>query len=146
MRIVAPISKNLVSKAKFAKKLTFLCGDYTPFPSKSFKSETTSFNFSPESFKSLDIQLWEVGAKKNIKQKKKHWYQKILFSKVKFSQKTNFVLRGNFTTFICNFFFYLRPLPFITFPQGFWISKNVDLRLWEVGAKRCLNGTSQVNR
>ena len=42
--------------------------DFTPFISKSFKSETTSFHyFSPkdsESLNFLDIRFWEVGAKR----------------------------------------------------------------------------------
>ena len=35
---------------------------------------------------------------------------------------------------------------FITFLQGFQIFKILDIRLWEIGAKRRLNGTSKVNR
>ena len=31
----------------------------------------------------------------------------------------------------------LRPILSITFPQGFWKSKNLDIGLLEVGAKRC---------
>ena len=41
----------------------------------------------------------------------------------------------------------VQMLDHITFPKGFQISKYIlDIRLWEVGAKRPLNGTSKVNR
>ena len=39
----------------------------------------------------------------------------------------------------------MRPLIPNTFPQGFRITKVLDIRLWEVRAKRRLNGTSKVN-
>ena len=39
----------------------------------------------------------------------------------------------------------MRPFLSTTFPQGIQILKILDIRLWEVGAKRRLNGTSKVN-
>ena len=40
---------------------------------------------------------------------------------------------------------HLRPLLFITFPQGFRKSKKLDIGLWEVGAKRPLNGVRNTD-
>ena len=40
----------------------------------------------------------------------------------------------------------LRPLLSITFPMDSKSLEFLDVRLWEVGAKRFLNGTSKVNR
>ena len=58
----------------------------------------------------------------------------------KFSQKKMAIL-DHFQKKCSN----LRPLFSITFPQGFWIFKNIGHSTWEVEAKRRLNSTSKVN-
>ena len=74
MRIVAPIPKNLASKAKFATKKT-MRGDLAPFMSKSFTIWDHFFLllFPKDSkyLKSLDIWIWEVGAKRPLNGVKK---------------------------------------------------------------------------
>ena len=67
-----------------------------------------------------------------------------MFCKAKSEEKKTFFAR-RFLTIFKQKCFNLRPLLFITFPQGFRISKNMEQRLREVGGKRRLNGTSKVN-
>ena len=69
--------KILLSKAKFAKKQFFCCTAILhPLLEKLFKSETTFSLLFPKDFESLkilDIQLWEVGAKRRLKRYIKKW-------------------------------------------------------------------------
>ena len=65
MRIVAPIVSR---KEKFNEKLTFFARFFTHFISKSFQIWDHFFPLlllkDSENLKSLDIELWEVGAKR----------------------------------------------------------------------------------
>ena len=73
----------------------------------------------------------------------KQGFQHVLYSKI--SKKTNFfcaAILDNFQTKM----FKSETTSFHYFPQGFRISKILDIQLREVGAKRRLNGTSKVNR
>ena len=79
------------------KKLFFLCvAILDHFPTKMFKSETTSFHyFSPkdsESLKILDIRLREVGAKRPLKKTENRRRPKKL-------KKKTFFLRGDLRQF-----------------------------------------------
>ena len=68
-----------------------------------------------------------------------------MFCKVKSALKKNFFLHGDFRPLpnqnvqIWDYFFAL------LFPKDSESLKILDIRLWEVGAKRRLNGTSKVN-
>ena len=64
----------------------------------------------------------------------KRGFQHVLYGKISKNQTTSEEKCLN-----------LRPLLYITFPQGFRISKILDIQLREVGAKRDLNGPSKVN-
>ena len=68
--------KILLSKAKFAKKKSFfLRGDFTPFISKVFQSETTSFHFFPQRFwisKNFRHPTSQSGGKKTFKRHPKN--------------------------------------------------------------------------
>ena len=60
-----------------------------------------------------------------------------MFWKAKSAKKNNFILRGDFRQL---------PLLPLLFPKVSESLKILDIRLWKVGAKRRLNGTSKVNR
>ena len=90
--------KNHASKAKFAKKQTFLCGDLKPFSIKSFQiwdqSEPPLF-FPKDSgnLTILEIRLWELGAERRWNGVNK-WKNPINY----------FFCRGNFTPFMSKSF------------------------------------------
>ena len=65
--------------------------------------------------------------------------KKILLSKAKFAQKQTFFGATISHLLLYHFF----PL---LFPKDSKSLKILDIRLQEVGAKRCLSGTSKVNR
>ena len=91
-----------------------------------------------ESLKILDIWLREVGSKRPLKKTENRRRPR----KVK---KKTFFLGGDFRQFsnknvhIWDHFFSL------LFPKNSESLKILDIQLWEVGAKRHLNGTSKVN-
>ena len=57
--------------ARFAEKQTFFCSGFTPFMSKCFQIRDhffpVLFSEDSENVKSVDIGLWEVGAKRCLK-------------------------------------------------------------------------------
>ena len=67
-----------------------------------------------------------------------------MFCKAK-SAKKNFFFSRRFLTILKQKCSNLRPLLSTTFPQGFWISKNIGHPTSGSGAKRRLNDTSKVN-
>ena len=89
-----------------------------------------------ESLKILDIRLWEGGVKNTVKR----------YLKSEKVRENNFFLRGDFRQFsnktihIWDHFF---PL---LFPKDSESLKKLDIRLWEVGAKRPSKGTSKVKK
>ena len=88
-----------------------------------------------ESLKILDIQLWEVGAKRPLNGTSK-------VKKIEEEKK----LHGNFRQFSNkNVHIWDHFVPFFS-PKDSESLKILDIWLWEVGAKRRLNGTSKVNR
>ena len=69
-------------------------------------------------------------------------------SKAKFAKiNTFFFLRSNFTRTLYEQNFQIRDhfFPFL-FSKDSEYQKSLDIGLWEVGAKKHLNGTSKVNR
>ena len=102
---------------------------------------------------SLDIGLLEVVVKRPLNGVRNNNTKKILLSKAKFAQKQTFFARRFYIEFIVNIWktsikksillrqFYtlynqkfsnLRPLLFITLPQGFWKSKKIGH--WTLGS------------
>ena len=123
MRIVAPIPKNPASKAKFVKNIFFCLANFTHFMSKSIQildhffplvfPQDSFISFSPRNLKSLDIGLWEVGAKICLNGVNKgEKIPKQLFAPRRF--QTIFEQKS----------LHLRPLLSITFSQEFPIFKN----------------------
>ena len=51
-------------------------------------------------------------------------------------------MRGNFTPFVSKSF-QIFPL---LFPKGYENPKSLDIGLWKVGAKRCLNGVNKCKK
>ena len=92
-----------------------------------------------KNLKSLDIGLWEFGGGGTVKRSEKHRYQKILLSKAKLAQKQTFLL-GNFTPFDSKRFKIWDLFFLLLFPKDSKNLKSLDIGLWEVGAKRPLNG------
>ena len=69
-----------------------------------------------------------------------------MFCKAKSAHKKTFFLPGNFRPLTNkNVLIWGHFIPSL-FPKDSESLKILDIRLWEVGAKRCLNGTSKVNR
>ena len=66
-------------------------------------------------------------------------------SKAKFVYDQKKIARRFFTLFEQKYS-NLRSLLSISFPQGIWISKILDIQIREVREKRRLNGTSKVNK
>ena len=70
MRMVAPIPEILLVRQNSPKNDLFLCGNFTPFISKSFQIWDhffpLLFHKNSKNLKSLDIWLREVGAKKRL--------------------------------------------------------------------------------
>ena len=117
-------------KAKSAKKNNiFLRGDFRPLPNKNVQMLDHLFPLlfpkDSESLKILDIQLWEVGAKRPLNGT----------SKVK---KKTFFFAPRLQTIFKQKCSYLRPLLSITFPQGFRISKNIGHPTSGRGGKKTL--------
>ena len=122
------------------KKTIFLLGDFRPLPNRNVQMLDHFFPLlfpkDSESLKILDIQLWEMGAKRPLKGT----------SKVKNEREKNFFLRGNFRQFsnknvpIWDHFF-----PFL-FPKDSESLKILDIRLRKVGAKRQLKKTKNRRR
>ena len=105
-----------------------------------FKSETTcsqSFPKDSKNLKCLDIGLGKVGTKRLLNGVNK-WERKK-------SVKT-FFCRGNFTRFMSQSFQIWGHFFSLLFPKDFEDLKNLDIGLWEVGAKRCLNSVNKVWR
>ena len=77
----------------------------------------------------MDIGLYKVGTKRRLNGVSR-WkkYFKIFFR------------RGNFTPFMSKIFQILDHFFPLLFPKGSKNQKSLDIRLWEVGAKRPLNG------
>ena len=121
MQIVVP-----ANKAKFSEKLNFFVhGNFTLFISKSFQilSHFFALLFPKDSknLKFLNCGLWEVGTKRRLNGVNK-WRGK--------KSVKNFFCCGNFTPIMSNFFSNLWTLLYITFPQGFWKSKNFG-QIWD---------------
>ena len=86
----------------------------------------------------LNIFVWKwskIAAQKKFKQSEK-----------KKNKKLYFFLPLRFYTLYKQKFSNLRQILSITFPQGFRISKILDIGLWEVGAKRPINGVRKCDR
>ena len=125
---VAPIKKNPASKAKFTKKL-FLCGNFTPFMSKSFQiwDHFFSLHFLKDSKNPKSMDIWF-----------RKWGQKIVLTEWTNEKKSvkNFFCRGNFTPLmstsfqIWDFFF-----PLLS-PKDSKNIKSLDTGPREVGAKK----------
>ena len=134
MRIVAPIhtKKILLVRQNSQKKLFFWRGNFTHFLSKSFQIWDYLFPLlfpnDPENLTSLDIRLYEVGAKRRLNGVKK-W---------KKSVKKNSSPR-RFYTFYEQKFSNLRPLLSFTFPQGFQKSKEFGHWISGSGDKKTVN-------
>ena len=110
--------------------------DLTPFMSKSIQIWDHSFPFLPKyskNLKSLDIGLQELGAKRRLNGVNK-WKKSV---KKTFSGAS---IQDHFGGKCLN----LRPLFPLLLPQGFRISKNLDIKLPEVGTKICLNNTKKI--
>ena len=83
---------------------------------------------------------WTLGSG-GKKRSEKHFYQKILLSTAKFvQQKKNC---GDFTPFISKSFQIWDHVFQLLFPKDSKSLTILDIPLLEVGAKRCLNGTSK---
>ena len=119
------------------KKLFFARRFLTIFKQKcSNMRPLLSITFPYESLKILDIPLREVGAKRPLNGT----------SKVKKVKKKKLFLARRFRTIFKQKCSYMRPILSILFPKDSESLKILDIRRWEVGAKRPLNGTSKVNR
>ena len=124
----------LLLRQNSLKKQTFFCAAiFHPLWAKVLKSETISFPyFSPKDSKnltSLDIELWELGAKRGLNRVYK-WKE---IPKKLFSPRRIYTL---YEQKLSN----LRQLLFITFPQGFRKSKQFGHWPLESGGKRPVNG------
>ena len=119
----------------------FCCGDFRSFLGKNVQIWDHFFPLlfpkDSESLKMLDIRLWEVGAKRRLNSTskvnkwKKKIHKKTLIAAAILHHFWAKMLKSENTSFYF-------------FPQGFRILTFLDIWLWEVGAKRCLNGTSKV--
>ena len=69
-----------------------------------------------------------------------------MFCKAKSPKKRRKTLRGDFRPLFKKNVKMLDHFFPLLFPKDFESLKILDIRLWEVGAKRPLNGTSKVNR
>ena len=127
----------------------FCRGNFTPFMSKSFQIWGHFLLLlcpkDSENLKSLNIWLREVRSKSPVNEVRNTDAKKILLSKAKFAHKITLFLRSDFTPFICKSFKIWDHFYLLLFPKDSESLKNLDIRLGEVGAKRCLNGTSKVN-
>ena len=93
--------KNMFKRSEQVKKIckkNFCChGNFTPFMSKNFQIWDHFFPLlfpkGSKNLKSLDIQLWEVGAKRPLNGVRNNNIKKILLSKAKFAQKQTFFAR-----------------------------------------------------
>ena len=138
MRIVAPISKNPASKAKFVKNLTFFYAAILhPLWAKVFKSETTTLSF-PQGFrKSKKLGHWTLGNGAIRRLKEVNKGEKKVCKKL--------FRRGNFRPFLSkNVHIWHHFFPLI-FPKDSKSLQILNIQFWKVGAKRRLNGTSKVN-
>ena len=93
------------------------------------------FPKASENLKSLDIGRQEVGAKRRLNGVNKRRRKKLIF-----------FCCGNLRSFFSKnvqIWDHLFPL---LFTKDFESLKNVDIQLWEVGATRRFNGTSEVNK
>ena len=118
-----------------------LRGNFTTFMCKTFQIWDHFFPFlfpkDSEILKSLDIGLWEGRAKRRFN-KVNQW---------KKNQWIFFLPRRLYNLYLKKFVFLnLRPLFSITFPQWFWKSKNLDIGLQEVGAKRRLKEVRKCDK
>ena len=125
---------------KSEDKTFFLRGDFRQFSNKNFHNWDHFFSLlfpkDSESLKILDIRLREVGAKRPFNGT----------SKVKKVREKKLFLRGDFRKFLNkNVHVWDHFFPLL-FPKDSESLKILDIRLWEVGAKRRLNGTSKVDR
>ena len=127
-------------RTQFSEEKTFLCGNFRFFMSKNFIIWDHFFPIlyskNSKNLKSLDIGFPEVGTKRLLNGVNK-WRKKIVI---------NFFCPINFTPFlstkvqIWNHFFLL------LFPKNSKYLTNLDIGLWEVGAKWPLNGVNKVWR
>ena len=85
-----------------------------------------------ENLKSLDIGLREVGAKRRLNGVNK-WKKSV----------KNFFRRGDFTPFMSKSFQIWDHFFPLLFPKDSENLKSLDIGLWEVGAKRRLNGVNK---
>ena len=125
---------------KVRRKKLCLCGDFRLFSNKIVHIWDHFFPLlfpkDSKSLKILDIRLWEVGAKRPENST----------SKVKKVRRKRLCLRADFRQLLntnVHIWDHLFPL---LFPKESESLKILDIRLWEVGATRLLNGTSKVNR
>ena len=89
---------------------------------------------------SLRKKFLHTGDKASLKQcRYQHRYKKILQVGQNLPKKKQLFLPRQFYNINEQKFSDLRPYLFITFPQGFWKLKNLNIKLQEVGPKRCLN-------
>ena len=139
LRIVAPIPKNPANKAKFAKKKTlFLRSNFTPFRSKSIQCETTSFHYFSQGFRICKKCVhWTLGRgdKKTFKRRE----QTLKISKTLFWS-------GNLTPFISKSFQIWDHFFKLPFHKDSEYLKSLNIGLWELGAKRPLNGVRKCDR
>ena len=105
-------------------------GDFRPLPNKNVQMLDHFFPLlflkDSKSLKIFDIRLQEVGAKRPLNGT----------SKVKKVREKNFFFARRFSTIFKQKYSYLRPLLFVTFPQGFRISKNTGYPTSETGGKK----------
>ena len=93
----------------------------------------------------MDIGLQAMGSKRPLKGVRNTNTKKVLLSRAKFAQKP-FFLRGDFSPFFSESFQIWDHFFPLLFPKDSKSLKTLDIRLLEVGTKRCLNGTSKANR
>ena len=141
MRIVAPIPKNPASKAKVVENQTFFARRFYTLYEQKYSNLRPLLSISlPQGFgKSKNFGHWTLGSggEKTFK-----WSEQ----RKKKIQKKNFFRRSNFRHFLSKNVHIWDPFSPLLFPKD--SESLIFLYIWlrELGAKRCLNCTSKVNK